>query len=316
MIQRASGAYGRRAQAQPGRHQRDGEAAIACEPARGRRRQRRVEAPRGQADQHAEQELELAERGRPARRHQAETEQNATAQDDGARAEPVGERAPQERADAHGEPVEERRGEMPVRDQPIASDMGWRKTPSESIDPDPDAGDDDAGADDDPAVEDLHGSSRPPSRRPSPRRPGTARRPRATASGSGASGDSWDRSSSQAKNRTNGRRCCVTWSRIVPRSIGIARLERVEDRALRHRRPRRRASPRRRRAPASAGGPGARRGSWQRLDLDRHHGRQVPHDRRPAVARRRPRRTPGRRWCRSRRRTGRASRRPSRRAAR
>ena len=24
----------------------------------------------------------------------------------------------------------------------------------------------------------------------------------------------------QAKNRTNGRRCCVTWSRIVPRSIG------------------------------------------------------------------------------------------------
>ena len=44
--------------------------------------------------------------------------------------------------------------------------------------------------------------------------------PVATASGSGASGGSWDRSSSQAKNRTNGRRCCVTWSRIVPRSIG------------------------------------------------------------------------------------------------
>ena len=44
--------------------------------------------------------------------------------------------------------------------------------------------------------------------------------PDATASGSGASGDSWDKSSSQAKNRRNGRRCCVTWSRIVPRSIG------------------------------------------------------------------------------------------------
>ncbi len=27
--------------------------------------------------------------------------------------------------------------EMPVRDQPIASDMGWRKTPSENIAPNP-----------------------------------------------------------------------------------------------------------------------------------------------------------------------------------
>src|SRR5258708_96204 len=44
--------------------------------------------------------------------------------------------------------------------------------------------------------------------------------PAATASGNGASGGSCDRSSSQAKNLKNGRRCCVTWSRIVPRSIG------------------------------------------------------------------------------------------------
>src|SRR5439155_14695320 len=44
--------------------------------------------------------------------------------------------------------------------------------------------------------------------------------PDATASGSGASGDSRDRSSSQAKNRSIGRRCPVTWSRIVPRSMG------------------------------------------------------------------------------------------------
>src|SRR5436309_15671160 len=43
--------------------------------------------------------------------------------------------------------------------------------------------------------------------------------PVATASGSGASGGSWDRSRSQAKNLTNGRRCCVTWSRIVPRTL-------------------------------------------------------------------------------------------------
>src|SRR5206468_1540445 len=38
--------------------------------------------------------------------------------------------------------------------------------------------------------------------------------PDATASGSGASGG-WHRSSSQAKNRKNGFRCPVTWSRIV-----------------------------------------------------------------------------------------------------
>ncbi len=44
--------------------------------------------------------------------------------------------------------------------------------------------------------------------------------PVATASGSGASGDSCERSRSQAKKRTNGRRRCVTWSRIVPRSTG------------------------------------------------------------------------------------------------
>jgi hypothetical protein len=57
--------------------------------------------------------------------------------------------------------------------------------------------------------------------------------PIATASGSGASGESWDRSCSQAKNRTNARRWCVMWSRIVPAQHRIAGLERVEDRALR-----------------------------------------------------------------------------------
>src|ERR1043166_3127454 len=38
-----------------------------------------------------------------------------------------------------------------------------------------------------------------------------------TASGSGASGGSCVRSRSHAKNRRNGRRRSVTWSRIVPR---------------------------------------------------------------------------------------------------
>ncbi len=44
--------------------------------------------------------------------------------------------------------------------------------------------------------------------------------PDATASGSGASGGSCDKSSSHAKNRKNARRCSVPCSRIVPRSIG------------------------------------------------------------------------------------------------
>jgi len=44
--------------------------------------------------------------------------------------------------------------------------------------------------------------------------------PDATASGSGTSGSSLERSREQAKNRKNCRRCWVTWSRIVPLSIG------------------------------------------------------------------------------------------------
>src|SRR5258708_13571154 len=43
--------------------------------------------------------------------------------------------------------------------------------------------------------------------------------PEATASGSGASGDSCAKSSSQPKNRTKARLSRVTWPRIVPRSM-------------------------------------------------------------------------------------------------
>ena len=38
--------------------------------------------------------------------------------------------------------------------------------------------------------------------------------------GSGVSGGSCERSCAHAKNRTNARRRCVAWSRIVPRSWG------------------------------------------------------------------------------------------------
>src|SRR5881409_3543196 len=61
------------------------------------------------------------------------------------------------------------------------------------------------------------GEAYPPAMAPSTKN-GSA--PSTTAAGSGASGDSWVRSRSQAKNRRNGRRCRVTWSRIVPRSTG------------------------------------------------------------------------------------------------
>src|SRR5438105_2567924 len=61
------------------------------------------------------------------------------------------------------------------------------------------------------------GEAYPPAMAPSTKN-GSA--PSTTAAGSGVSGDSWVRSRSQAKNRRNGRRSSVTWSRIVPRSIG------------------------------------------------------------------------------------------------
>src|SRR5579862_3878394 len=44
--------------------------------------------------------------------------------------------------------------------------------------------------------------------------------PDATASGKGVSGESWDKSSSQAKKRSIGRRFLVPWSRIVPQRTG------------------------------------------------------------------------------------------------
>src|SRR6059036_4010482 len=98
---------------------------------------------------------------------------------DGARAEPVGERAPEERADAHTEPVEER-GRRDPRARPAhrlrhgLEEDGERKHRA-----DPDAGHDDPRTDDDPAIEELHESvpSARPSRRPWHPRPEEALRP-------------------------------------------------------------------------------------------------------------------------------------------
>ena len=59
----------------------------------------------------------------------------------------------------------------------------------------------------------------------------TALPPDATASGSGASGDSWERSSSQAKNRSSGRRSLRDVIADRAAKHRIAGFERVEDRA-------------------------------------------------------------------------------------
>src|SRR5688500_8580240 len=154
-------------------------------------------------------------------------------------------------------------------------------------------------------------SGYPPAMAPTMRK-GSA--PVVTASGTGVSGDSWDRSCSQAKKRRKGRRSCVTWSRIVPRSIGYS------------------AS---RASTIARGVTGARTSSFSspptRASVRRCAGSTTRIMAASALRRTRPRedagrwaptglrhsrtRTPGRPSCPRRRRTDRASRPPSRRAA-
>jgi hypothetical protein len=80
---------------------------MTSKPTCGRCGQRRVEAACREADDPTEQQLKLAEGRGLARRHQAEAEQDTAAQHDGAGAEAVGQRSPQERSDAHAQKVEE-----------------------------------------------------------------------------------------------------------------------------------------------------------------------------------------------------------------
>src|SRR5437870_5497827 len=74
----------------------------------------------------------------------------------GARADPVGERAPEERSDAHAVEVEER-GRGDARARPAHRlRHGLEEDPEREHRPEPDAGHDHGGAHDDPAVEELH----------------------------------------------------------------------------------------------------------------------------------------------------------------
>src|SRR5712692_7378760 len=140
-------------------------------------------------------------------------------------------------------------------------------------------------------------------------------RPVATSSGSGASGDSSDRSSSHAKNLSIALRRLVVWSRMVPRSIGYsASRASSSERWLTGpstcsctslptpARVRRFAGSSIRITLAFAPAPTAPRESRERS--------------RSSCRRRRPTRTPGHRWCRNRFHRNRVSRPPSRRGAR
>ena len=122
---------------------------------------RRVEAAGGHADQHAEQQLELEQgRGaswrRPGRCPAAPRPTSTTGR--------VPQRSlsqPQPKADA---PIARKTRvpalDTPVRDHPVSSDIGCRKTASEKQRAHGDAADQHAGADHHPAVRDL--SSLPP----------------------------------------------------------------------------------------------------------------------------------------------------------
>ena len=98
-----------RRHAHAGRHQRNREAAMIFDPGARGRHHRRVETAGGNPDQHAERQLELPECGGLARRDQADSQQQRARQHDDAGAEPVGQRAPEERRQPHAEEIDRRR---------------------------------------------------------------------------------------------------------------------------------------------------------------------------------------------------------------
>ena len=65
----------------------------------------------------------------------ARSGEHAAAEHDGTRADPIGERAPEERPMPMKSQFRRATVEIPVRDQPIDSEIGSRKTLSENIAP-------------------------------------------------------------------------------------------------------------------------------------------------------------------------------------
>src|SRR2546428_52033 len=85
-----------------------GEAAVGGEPLRRRRGERRQERARGESHGDTERHVELPERGRLARQDQARAQEHAAGDRDTTAAEPVRERAPEEGAEPHRDPVRQR----------------------------------------------------------------------------------------------------------------------------------------------------------------------------------------------------------------
>src|SRR6185503_9072188 len=103
-----------------------------------------------------EEQLELSDGRRLARRHGAESEERPAEQDDGARPESIRERAPDEGPDTHAEKVEER-GRRDRRAGPAHGLGDWREEDTErQHPPESHTGDQDANRDDDPTVEEGH----------------------------------------------------------------------------------------------------------------------------------------------------------------
>ena len=150
------GRYRHRTDRETGRDERHREAAMPGEPPCRRRRQRRIKAAGRNADDHAEQDLELSDGGGLARRDEAEAQERTAREHDRSRSEPVGERSPQERRRAHAQEVEQC-GRRDARARPARRRRHRLQEDAERHHrAHAEAGYDDAGADNDPTVKDLH----------------------------------------------------------------------------------------------------------------------------------------------------------------
>ena len=144
-----------RRHAHAGRHQRHRKAAAMFDPGARHRDHRRIETAGSNPDQHAEEKLELPEAGGLARADQADAEQHRAGQNHDAGAEPVGQCAPEERRESHGEEIDRRR-RRDAADRPARirrnrlQEHGQRQHRAEA-----DTGHQRAGADDDPAIGEI-----------------------------------------------------------------------------------------------------------------------------------------------------------------
>ena len=122
------------------------------DPGARHRDHRRIEAAGRNPDQYAKEELKLPQARRLACADQSNAQQHAAGKHNDAGAEPVGQRAPEERRESHGEEIDRRRrrdaAARPAhRGRNRLQEYGEREHRTKA-----DAGHQRAGADDDPAI--------------------------------------------------------------------------------------------------------------------------------------------------------------------